>query len=882
MELIFSFAQEIRNEEVFLAVQIAEKGSSRFVYLDDLRALKNEAPKLSSLLIQEQCRSLRISPLSSQAGTVHCNRVLVREENALEVVKQLILAKKILWKGRGLFFHPLLKPKLLYHAERDLQGGLELSGFCRIEGKEYPLQSLDFIFPSSPVWGIHEQCVFTFPEDVSWKAIQKVYPKPQRVEGKKKQDFVELYREEPPVGVAEIIWKGEEEKERVILPFLQLHDSHGAFAELWLDYGEGTTVAYHDLRTWSGRDMATEKFWEKDLLETDFIRKSVGVSHYYCPLDKVAKSLAFLLEMGWKVFDRQGRQIYKMTGKELSMSSAEERVAIYGKVQYEQFSADLSSILGAFNRRDKFVELSSGAVGLLDGSLEIEELEGAEIIGGKAYLRKQQCGVLGDAWQRICDEPMARWLGRLQGGTALEEAPPSVDFQGSLYPYQQAGVDWLYFLYQMGASGLLADEMGLGKTVQLLAFFSKIYGKGPLLLVVPTSLIFNWRREWEKFLPGKALYVHEGALRAKESDRLQEAGAVLTSYACLRIDQMLFFKTRFSCIVLDEAQTIKNSDSQIARTVYQMQADMRVCLTGTPIENRAEDLWSLFHFLEPSLLGDKKEFQALLFAGESDSRYRQRIKKKIKPFILKRAKQQVAQDLPEKIEQDVWVEMEEEQRGFYEGWLAKTKKGLLQKVHEGGISSHRMEILEAILRLRQICCHPVLVDGEYIASSAKLDRLMTDMEEVVGQGKKVLVYSQFTKMLGLIAAEIQSKGWEHVYLDGSTENRESVVFRFQNDPKVSIFLISLKAGGVGLNLTAADYVFLFDPWWNESAERQAIDRAHRLGRKEPVVARRYVAAESIEAKIMKLKEHKLHLAQGLLDIEEGTGPLSLSEWLDLI
>ncbi|MBI3236820.1 MAG: DEAD/DEAH box helicase, partial [Chlamydiales bacterium] len=405
--------------------------------------------------------------------------------------------------------------------------------------------------------------------------------------------------------------------------------------------------------------------------------------------------------------------------------------------------------------------------------------------------------------------------------------------------------------------------MGLGKTVQVLAFFSLLQTKLPLLIVAPTSLLFNWRREIEKFLPNTSICVYHGSERKQLQEDPFPYDILLTSYALLRQDLFFFQGLRFEVIVLDEGQNIKNPDSQIAQAVFSLRSEMKLILSGTPIENRWEDLWSHFHFLMPGLLGEKKEFSSKMATAALDSRYLVQTKKKTQPFILRRKKGDVAIDLPEKITQTIWVEMSDSQRAIYDTWIKNQSEQRKKWSQEGG-ASHRMEILEAILRLRQVCAHPWLADPsleeEPLFLSGKLQRLMADLEEVVSLGKKVLVYSQFTTMLRLIQKLLPSHFPKHVYLDGSTSNREELVRQFQEDPDTLIFLISLKAGGVGLNLTAADYVFLYDPWWNEAVENQAIDRAHRVGRKDVVIARRYITAISIEEKLMHLKERKKNLA----------------------
>ena len=370
-------------------------------------------------------------------------------------------------------------------------------------------------------------------------------------------------------------------------------------------------------------------------------------------------------------------------------------------------------------------------------------------------------------------------------------------------------------------------------------------------------------------MPEFTCYLHHGPVRHKSSEELKQYSLILSSYTTLRIDLPLLSSLFYDCLILDEAQTIKNPHTQTAQSVYQLSAKFRLSITGTPVENRLEELWSQFHFLIPDLLGDEASFAAEVASSAHDSRHLQRIKKKVYPFLLRRTKEEVAKDLPEKIEQTVWVPMEANQRQIYDDFLADVKGNLLKKITIDGVGKHRIEILEAILRLRQICCHPQLVSSlisdPQAIESAKMEALLEDMETVVLEGRKALVYSQFTSMLHLIGKEAAQRGWKYVVLDGSTPNREKVVQQFQEDPTLPLFLISLKAGGVGLNLTAADYVLLYEPWWNEAVENQAIDRAHRIGRHATVIAKRYAIAESIEEKIMALKSRKRDIVGEFLD-----------------
>ena len=538
--------------------------------------------------------------------------------------------------------------------------------------------------------------------------------------------------------------------------------------------------------------------------------------------------------------------------------------------------------MGAFNRRERFVELNPYNVGLMDGldwQKDLKEFSEATYCKGEIRIKKHQIGLLEGMSQHVSmDREIQDLLRCVRSVQSIESQGVSSRFFGKLYSYQQTGLNWLSFLYHSGLNGLLADDMGLGKTVQILGFLSTISLEKPVLIVAPTSLIFHWKKEWERFLPDQKVFIYRGKDRITQLQELPKNGVILVSYPLLRIDSALFSKIEFSSIILDEAQWIKNPDSQIANACFHLKSSFRLAITGTPVENRWDDLWSIFHFLEPQLLGQRQEFDARMIAGQVDDRYIKQMKRKISPFILRRTKKEVALDLPEKIIQTVWVEMTEPQREKYETLLSKNRKEFQ------GDAVKSMEVLEALLRLRQICCHPCLVHAEIPSDpeySAKLERILADIEEVVQEGRKVIVFSQFTQMLHVLQAHLIDKGIRFVYLDGSTKDREHVVQQFQQDQMIPVFLMSLKAGGVGLNLTAADYVFLFDPWWNEAVEMQAIDRAHRVGRKDVVVARRYVMAESVEEKMMKLKEKKAAIAQGLMENGSDIAPLTMDELIEL-
>lgn len=879
-ELIYSIEKVRTEHDGALAIKIQVAKRSGFVLepienqplLTQEQLLKLSSPRdtnLIAFLIKEESAYLK-SKLNGNKTPF--NVVHISYASIPEALKLFTITGKLHFQNKALAID-LYSPVKFYYAAT----GNDVTGILQSGSQDIPITSASFIGRGSPhffIHGIHLKCIAT---DISWKDLKAAYDN-------KIRPVNELLKEaaDDPDAPRVVSTDGIQPGPADPLPVLILKDRLGSFADLKMNYGNENLIDFHDHI--KGRNLKAETAWEKDLLETDFIKKPLGTSHYYCPLDKVSKSIAFLLEIGWQVFDWRGNRVLLQNKLDLHADSADNTIQIKGKVVYGDFEANLTDIVGAFNRRERFAELAPGHVALLPNSWDKGGLdalaEEGEIVGDSIRIKKNQIGSLSNLFETVrCDNNLSLLKDKLQTFQGIQPTTPSSAFKGTLRPYQQDGLNWLAFLHDFGFHGILADDMGLGKTVETIAFLSTLTLQHPILIVLPTSLIFNWKKELERFLPSLPVTIHHGNKRSIISN---SPHIILTTYATLRLDIAQFAALKYDCLILDEAQAIKNSNTQTFQAVAKLDASFRLSITGTPVENNLMELWSHFRFLMPDLFGEEKEFQAEVQAGMSDPRFLRRIQRKIRPFLLRRRKEDVAKDLPEKIEQIVWVEMSDGQRGIYESFLSGIRKNLLTKVSADGASKHRMEILEAIMRLRQICCHPLLVDTESTDDSAKLDALMQDLETAIAEGRKVLVYSQFTSMLALISKRIQQAEWKWVYLDGSTRDREKVVNEFQNNPDIHLFLISLKAGGIGLNLTAADYVFLYDPWWNNAVENQAIDRAHRIGRKDTVIAKRYLTAESIEEKMMKLKEAKNSIAAGLLDDDSAVSNLTTDDLLFLL
>jgi hypothetical protein len=521
---------------------------------------------------------------------------------------------------------------------------------------------------------------------------------------------------------------------------------------------------------------------------------------------------------------------------------------------------------------------------LADGSLGMVPKEWAEKYGLLLRIGQERAGGLrlpalhwsvlaeaglgaGDeALQRELEEKRQRWQGADRvGGWPV---PPAV--QAQLRDYQLGGFQWMCLLDEMGWGGCLADDMGLGKTLQTLSFLRHIvqhYPEETHLVVCPTSLLYNWETEMKKFVPDLEYHIYYGPSRVLDP----AVSVMLTSYGVLRSDVEQLALLKWGYVILDESQAIKNPASQARKAVQQLQSRNRMALSGTPVQNSTFDLYAQMDFLNPGMLGSQDFFRtqfATPVDRNGDKEAAARLRKLVYPFVLRRTKEQVARDLPDRTEMILWCEMGEEQRRIYDRFKETYRAALLDRIGEEGMGKSSIYILEGLTKLRQICDHPALVKEEGV--SAKLEELIREIEENTGH-HKALVFSQFTSMLQLIRAALEERGIPYLYLDGSmaAEERKRAVVQFQEEEDTRIFLISLKAGGVGLTLTAADYVYLVDPWWNPAVEQQAIDRSHRIGQEKKVFAYRMICRDTVEEKILQLQERKKSMASDLIADETG-------------
>jgi SNF2 family DNA or RNA helicase len=479
-------------------------------------------------------------------------------------------------------------------------------------------------------------------------------------------------------------------------------------------------------------------------------------------------------------------------------------------------------------------------------------------------------------------------LHALQGGQSLPAVPVSPGVQAVLRHYQQDGLSWMDFMRRARLGGVLADDMGLGKTLQALALLQGELDAGrldrPSLVIVPTSLIGNWQSEAQRFTPGLNVLVLHGPRRTQQFDRIAQAHLVITSYPLAVRDAATLAAVDWHYLVLDEAQRIKNSRSQAALSLKRLRARHRLCLSGTPLENHLGELWSLIDFVCPGLLGSEVQFREHYrnpIEKRHDTQQAEHLARRVRPFILRRTKGQVARELPEKTETLLRVELAGAQADLYETVRATMDEKLREAIERQGLARSQIMVLDALLKLRQVCCDPRLLKsaaptaeegrgvrtaapaGGRQAPSAKMELLLDLLPTLIEDGRRVLLFSQFTEMLALIEPELARLKLPYLKLTGETENRTALVSRFQQG-EVPLFLVSLKAGGVGLNLTAADTVILYDPWWNPAVEQQAIDRAYRIGQDKPVFVYKLLASGTVEDKMVELQARKAGLADLLL------------------
>ena len=551
---------------------------------------------------------------------------------------------------------------------------------------------------------------------------------------------------------------------------------------------------------------------------------------------------------------------------------------IHAVIKFGNYEISFKELRKMVSKKKLEFELPNGEIAVIPESWLVEYAElfsfTNEAEDGGTRLKKHHLALVQDLENgNLAKVTMSRKLESLRGFEGIEEFETPSNFKGELRPYQKAGYNWLRFLNQFRFGGCLADDMGLGKTVQTLALLQaekEAGSSGASLLVMPTSLLYNWEMEAARFTDLK-VFTYTGSNREKDPSKFTDYDIILTSYGIVRLDIDILTDYYFNYVILDESQAIKNPSSNIAKAVKDLTTRHRLILTGTPLENSTMDLWSQISFVNPGLLGGQNFFKNEFLTPiekHNDQNKTKKLYSIIKPFILRRHKSQVATELPEKVENIQYSSLLPDQEAEYEKVKAYYRNKILENIEEKGLNKSHMILLQGLTKLRQIANHPKMVDQDYEGASGKVWDVMSMLDNAISEGHNVLIFSQFVKHLSIVSDHLKDMNIDFTYLDGSTKDRRGQVERFQNDPNIKVFLISLKAGGLGLNLTKADYVFILDPWWNPAIEAQAVDRAHRIGQENKVFTYKFISRNTVEEKILELQKHKKRLASELITTEE--------------
>jgi non-specific serine/threonine protein kinase len=636
------------------------------------------------------------------------------------------------------------------------------------------------------------------------------------------------------------------------------------------------------------RDREEEAIHRERVLETQILEDTPGLFYatFEDALDWLFDGLPALAEYGFEILGEEKLVRFRVKRAPanfgVNISSETDWFDIELDLQFDGIPVTLEELKRALRANKKFVKLRDGSLARLPEKL-IEKLN-YMINFGKADDNSIRFAnhhltfidrLLAEADQKTMDTLSQEKIKKLDKFDKIKSYKLPDNFKGELRDYQKAGFDWMNFLKDFSFGGILADDMGLGKTIQALVLLRNevnLRSKRSNLIVAPTSVIFNWIREIERFTPDLQFLVHYGTRRSKDFRRLKKYPLILTTYGHLRRDVVFLKEIPWNFVILDESQNIKNPQSETSKAVRLLEAQNRIALTGTPVENNTMDLWAQFAFINPGLLGDQNFFKESFMRPierENNVQVANSLKKLIFPFILRRTKEDVAKELPPKVESVIYSPMSDEQQKLYDKWRMSYRDSIMDEIESKGLNKSKFKVLEGLTKLRQISCHPELINPSSMEPSGKFDALIEMVEEIVSEKHKVLIFSQFVQMLQIIKRHFDGNTVPYSYLDGSTKDRETPVVEFQENENIQIFLISLKAGGTGLNLTAADYVIHYDPWWNPAVEMQATDRAYRIGQTRKVFAYKLISKDSVEEKIVKLQNKKRELVDSLISTEEG-------------
>ncbi len=641
------------------------------------------------------------------------------------------------------------------------------------------------------------------------------------------------------------------------------------------------------------RDVQTEERLRKVLEENGLIFSSgnwhIAADYHY--LDWMRQVIPRLIKAGFTIIGEEKLtryRVYRQTPRlEIKVRSQTDWLDLKYRLMIGKHAVKIPDLPGQIQNGKEYLKLADGSHVYLPEQLrsQLKSLTNfLDMKTGQGEIHLSRAGISLllalqnlDAQLRL-DKESAGLIDKYQKFRNIQPVTPPASFNGSLREYQQHGLNWLFFLKDFRFGGILADDMGLGKTVQVISLLLKLKEENalphPALIVVPLTLIFNWSEEFQKFSPQLRVLRYHGNRNERKQllESIQEYDAVLCSYGVVLQDARQLSEKQFAYIILDESQKIKNPQTKTYKAVRKLKAPHKLALTGTPVENTLTDLWAQMNFVNPGLLGTLKQFtdRYVEIAEEERREKIAALKKIIYPFILRRTKEEVEKQLPPLTQIVQYVEMPEKQRQVYRDSLAYYREEIFHQIDREGMSKSRIKIVEALTYLRQIACHPaILKEGMELWDSGKMLLLQDMLEDLLGKGHKILIFSQFVRFLKLVRQMFDANAWRYEYLDGTVKNRSERIHNFQENPEISAFLISLKAGGLGLNLTAADYVIHLDPWWNPAVERQATDRAHRIGQDKRVFVYKYIVKDTVEEKILTLQERKKALSKELITSDTG-------------
>jgi SNF2 family DNA or RNA helicase len=789
---------------------------------------------------------------------------------------------------------------ILFHFRRN---NLETRYFPTIK---YAGMRIDFMFKDAqlisnqPAWLLLDHILYFFEPGMEGKKLQPFLNKrfitiPKATEGAYFEKFVAPLIEKYHVYAEgfEIITTRTEPTPIITISFvengvsqLQLCFRYGEYI-FALGDGQPVTVRVSKVEEeYTFNRIKRQTDWEKakynELVKLG-LKKMDEADPSYGVLNWANEHITQLQELGFEIQQTSGAKKFLFAANHIDFEIKEENdwFDINAIVYFGPFAIPFISLKQHILHKKREFTLPDGAIAIIPEKWfsQYSSLFNFSDSSKALKLHKHHIGLINDLSEDgIAHVTLHRKLQKLNDFEHIEETEMPHHFKGNLRSYQKAGYNWFSFLRAYHFGGCLADDMGLGKTIQTLAMLQKIKEedhhnktKSTSLIVMPTSLIYNWLNEAKKFTPQLKIHAHTGGARNKDVSHFIDYDIIITTYGITRIDADLLQHFYFNYIILDESQNIKNPASKSFKAVRLLKSRHKLILSGTPVENSVADLWTQLTFLNPGLLGTQSFFNeeyVQAIEKKKDEDKARKLQAIIKPFVLRRTKEQVAEELPPKTEQVFYCDMSEDQAAYYEKTKSAYRNDLLSSMDDGTYKQKHVQLLQGLTALRQLANHPVMIDENYHSDSGKFKNVIHALNNVLKGGHKVLIFSQFVKHLNLFRQEFDRGEIPYAYLDGATKNRGETVADFQNNPDLKVFLISIKAGGVGLNLTQADYVFILDPWWNPAVEQQAIDRSHRIGQEKKVFIYKFIAKDTVEEKILALQNRKKRLASSLITTEE--------------